>query len=401
MELLRGFTVTVMRQRQKSAWNEPDAEAKKRAFKWAVDGESSRRISNALREARAIPPIADDGLNWDVDPWLLGAQDGVVDLRIGRGRKATPEDRVTMRARVPYDPSAACPLWIATLASVFNYDDDLIDYVWRAFGYSLSGDCREECFFVNWGEGGNGKGTVMNTMAWVLADYADNLPFASLEATDRTSIPTDVAKLVGRRFVTASESSGDAVHLNEARIKALTGQDPITARFLHKNYFTFQPVAKFWLASNLKPTVKDESEGFWRRVHLIPFTQSFIGREDKTLKQRLRDEAPGILAWAVRGCLEWQAHGLNPPPAVLAATKTYREESDPLAAFFADRCVFVGNVQASVLYGAYKQWAEQCGFKHKEYLTLTAFGRLIKKRFNVAEGRHTTYLGVALRADDY
>ena len=141
---------------------------------------------------------------------------------------------------------------------------------------------------------------------------------------------------MGKRFVTASES-GETRQLNEPRIKALTGRDPITARLLHKNFFTFQPVAKFWLATNTKPVVKDDSDGFWRRVHLIPFTQTFIGRADLTLKDRLRAEAPGS-AWLVRGALAWQREGLN-PPAVRAATDSYRRENEPLQPFFEARCV--------------------------------------------------------------
>lgn len=400
MELLRGFTINIMRQRQKAAAQIADAEVSKRAFKWSIDGEASRRITNTIREARAIPPIADEGKDWDSNNWLLGVKNGVVDLKTGKFRKAVPADRVTMRARFNYNEDAPCQLWEDTLDEVFD-NDDLVNYVWRAMGYSISGDCSEECFFVNWGNGGNGKGTVMNTVAWVLSDYADNLPFSSFEMTDRSTIPTDIAKLVGKRFVTASESSGDTVHLNEARIKALTGQDPITARFLHRNFFTFQPIAKFWIASNLKPIVRDESEGFWRRVHLIPFLKSFIGNEKKTLKQELREEGQGILSWLVRGCLEWQTEGgLKPPDIVVAATKEYRQESDPVSAFFADSCVRKGKVQASVLYGQYKKWADQCGMKPREYLSLTAFGLYMRNHFAVDDtGRHVMYLGIGLRAD--
>lgn len=399
-EILRGFTINVMRRRQKDAVQLADADDRRRAFKWSIDGESSRRLSNTLREARAMPPISDDGTNWDLNSWLLGTQNGLIDLQTGIFRRGIPEDRVTLRVREKYDEDAKCPLWERTVNEVFDNDSALIDYVWKALGYSISGDCREECFFVNWGGGGNGKGTIMNTVAWVLKEYADNLPFSSFEMTDRTSIPTDIAKLVGRRFVTSSESSGETVHLNEARVKALTGQDPITARFLHQNFFTFQPVAKFWLASNLKPVVKDESDGFWRRVRLIPFTQSFVGNENKTLKQDLRKESAGILAWLVRGCLEWQEKGLDPPATVTVATQVYREESDPLAVFFADRCVqnVDARVQASVLYGQYRKWAEQCGLKGRDCLSLTAFGTHMRKQFTVDEGRAVIYLGIGLRA---
>jgi putative DNA primase/helicase len=268
----------------------------------------------------------------------------------------------------------------------------------RALGYSLTGDCREECFFVTWGEGGNGKGTVMNTVAWVIGEYADDLPFSALEMRDRSSIPADIAKLVGKRFVTASES-GEAMQLNEARIKALTGRDPITARLLHKNFFTFQPVAKFWLATNAKPVVRDDSDGFWRRVHLIPFTQSFAGRADQTLKDRLRDEAGGILAWLVRGALAWQRDGLNPPQVVRAATDEYRRESEPLTPFIQACCVVTpkARVQASHLFGAYRTWCDECRIDAKERLNQTSFGRHMKKRFPAEEGRNTFYVGVGLR----
>jgi putative DNA primase/helicase len=337
VEQLRVFTVDVMRDRQRHAIAIKNTEQKKAALKWAVTGESTKRISNTLREARALPPIADDGSNWDAAPFLLGAPNGVVDLQTGTLRMGRPEDRITMRVRVPYDPVALCPLWERTITEVFDGDAAVIAYIQRALGYSSTGDCREECFFVTWGEGGNGKGTVMNTVAWVVGDYADDLPFSALELRERSSIPADIAKLVGRRFVTASES-GETTQFNVARIKALTGRDPITARLLHKNFFTFQPVGKFWLATNSKPIVRDDSDGFWCRVHLIPFTQSFTGRADKTLKDRLREEAPGILAWLVRGALAWQREGLNPPDVVRAATEEYRHENEPLTPFLEACC---------------------------------------------------------------
>jgi putative DNA primase/helicase len=220
-----------------------------------------------------------------------------------------------MMVSVPYDPAATCPRWEATIAEVFGHDRDLQDYIQRAFGYSITGDCREECFFVAYGDGCNGKGTTINTVARILSTYADDVPFSTLERRERSNIPADLAKLVGKRFVTASESS-ETLQLNEARIKGLTGRDPITARHLYQDYFTFQPVAKFWLSTNQKPVVRDDSDGFWRRVHLIPFTQSFIGKANLRLKDELLEEAPGILAWLVRGAIAWQREGLKRPDAV-------------------------------------------------------------------------------------
>lgn len=188
---------------------------------------------------------------------------------------------------------------------------DLVRFVQRAVGYSLSGATGEQCLFLLYGTGADGKGTFTNQLKRVLGDYGWNMPFATIEAKDRAAIPNDLAALAGRRFVVASETN-DGTRLNEGRIKALTGSDPITARFLHGEFFEFEPVAKFWLSVNHKPVVRDESHGFWRRIRLIPFMKTFP--INPTLGDRLHTKAPGILAWAVRGCLHWQREGPGGAP---------------------------------------------------------------------------------------
>src|SRR5262249_26229218 len=152
-----------------------------------------------------------------------------------------------------------------------------------------------------------------------------NMPFATIELKDRSGIPNDLAALVNRRFVIASETN-DGNRLNEARIKALTGCDPVTARFLHGEFFTFEPVGKFWLSVNHKPIVRDDSHGFWRRLRLIEFRQRFT--VNPALADDLKSEAPGILAWCVRGALSWQADGLQAPTVVMEATGDYERDSD-------------------------------------------------------------------------
>ena len=177
----------------------------------------------------------------------------------------------------------------------------MIAFMQRALGYSITGDCREECCFFTWGDGGNGKGTVMNTLGWLFGDYTDDMPYSTLERSERGSgIPNDVAKLAGKRFITCAEVN--EFNLNEARLKALTGRDPMTARFLHHEFFTFIPVCKIWIATNNKPKIVGQDDGIWRRIHLIPFTQKFEGRENKQLKDQLREELPGILNWIIAGC---------------------------------------------------------------------------------------------------
>jgi len=369
--------------------------------RWAIASESRMRQDATLTLAQAEHPIADTGEGWDSDPWLLGCANGVVDVRRGTFRAGRPEDKITMHSPTTYDPDSRCPRWLQFLVEVFAGDDEMIDYIQRACGYNLTGITREQCHFLCYGEGWNGKGTFQTVQREILGDYATNTPFSTLEASSRYSIPNDLAALYGKRLVTASELN-ESVRLNEARLKMLAGEDPVTARFLHGEFFTFLPAAKFWLAVNHKPMVNDDSTGFWRKIRLIPFTQSFKGRADLNLKDALRSEYPGILAWMVEGCLEWQKRGLNPPESVLAATQQYREESDPIAAFLQDGCVIGEDftARAGQLYMAYRRWAQEQGLKEKEELSNARFGRLMGQRFpKDTDKQGIFYKGIGLAVD--
>jgi putative DNA primase/helicase len=400
VECLTQMTVDMMRTRQRQALAITDLAKREMAMKWAIRGESRNRITNTLAIARSVPPLADTGEHWDEDPFLLGVQNGVVDLRTGTFRKATPDDRVTMRVRAAYDRDATCPLWLKTLADIFPAASEMIAFVQRALGYSITGDCREECCFFAWGDGCNGKGTIMNTLGWLLGDYTDDLPYSTLERSDRGSgIPNDIAKLAGKRFITCAEVN--EFNLNEARLKALTGRDPMTARFLHREFFTFIPVCKIWIATNNKPRIIGQDDGVWRRIHLIPFTQSFEGRENKQLKDELRKELPGILNWIIAGTALWLRDGLNPPNTVKAATEAYRRESDPLTPFIEVCCIEgtddVGQpfrMQASAAFNAYERFVSG-----PERLSHRAFYKAMEQRFEKRNAkRQQFYIGVGLRA---
>jgi putative DNA primase/helicase len=259
---VRRLAKDAMRERFKDAALLDDPEARARAAKWSIASESRGRLDALAYLAQAERPIADDGLAWDTDPMLLGVANGVVDLRTGEFRAGRRGDQITMSTAVAFDREATCPRWQRFLVEVFVHPE-LVTYIQRAIGYSLTGDVSEQCLFLGYGAGANGKGTFTKTLMGMLGEYAYNMPFSTIELHARAAIPNDLAALVGRRFVVASETN-DGSRLNEARVKALTGCDPITARFLHSEFFTFEPCAKFWLSVNHKPVVRDDSYGFWR-----------------------------------------------------------------------------------------------------------------------------------------
>ncbi|MBP7568757.1 MAG: hypothetical protein KBA95_01735 [Acidobacteria bacterium] len=375
-----------------------DVNRRAAVLRWALGFERRATLGSLLYLAQSQLPLADAGDRWDTDPWLLGVQNGVVDLRTGELRDGRPEDRITMQTGVLYDPEATCPRWELFMREIFGGDEDLVDYLWRAHGYSLTGVTSEQVLFLEHGVGANGKGTKANVVRHVLGDYADNLQFATLEFQTRGGgIPNDLAALVGRRYVTAAETN-EGQRLNEARIKSLTGGDPITARFLHAEFFTFRPAAKFWLQFNHKPVVRDNSHGFWRRIRMIPFGQSFP--VDGTLEPTLMAEGPGVLAWMVRGCLAWQERGLEAPAVVQEVTDTYRADSDVLGQFV-DEALEVdegSEVTATALYQHYVAWAERVGFAKNKLLNPTSFGRLAAERISrVRTAAGVVYRGVARR----
>jgi putative DNA primase/helicase len=354
-------------------------------------------LNSVLALAATMKPVADDGTGWDAAPMLLGVPNGVVDLRTGTLRPGSREDKITMSTAVPFDADATCHRWESFLSDIFNGADDLVEFIWRVIGYSLTGDTGEQCLFLCFGTGANGKSTLLLILKFVLGDHAWNMPFSTIEMNQRGSIPNDLAALAGRRFVMAAETN-DGTRLNESRIKALTGSDPVTARFLHAEFFEFEPVAKFWLSVNHKPTVKDDSRGFWRRIRLVPFRQTFD--VNPKLADELRAEAPGVLAWAVRGCLAWQAQGLNPPALVTAATAEYAQDSDALGAFVDDALDLepASELLASELYEHYCMWAKKQGLGDRERLTATAFGRKMTERFpKIRRAGCAWYQGVARR----
>ena len=375
----------------------------KKETKWAIKSESRPRLEAALKLAQSEKPLADTGIDWDSDPWLLGVANGVIELRTGKLRDGRSSDKITLHTDISFDPQAQCPRWSQFLEEIFGGDRELVAFVQRAVGYCLTGRTEEQCLFLCYGVGANGKSTLLKLLRYVLGDYAYNLPFSAFELKARSSIPNDIAALAGRRFVTAIETN-ESAQLNEGRIKALTGCDPVTARFLYREFFTFLPLAKFWLAFNHKPQVVDDSHGFWRRIRLMPFLKEFKEEaDDQALEPKLQREGQGILAWAVRGCLEWQEKGLGMPAVVREATQAYREENDPLDDFITERCIVDPSVwtTASAIWKDYKHWADQSG--EDKPIDRRAFSRLLQargfKKRRYGHERTWTWFGISLRPD--
>lgn len=377
------------------------------ARKWGFSSESDSRIRAALSLARSEPPIADRGSGWDHDPLLLGVTNGVIDLTTGDLREGQPADRITKQAACAFDPAATCPRWLSFLDEVFEGDAELIEFVRLAVGYSLTGLNREQVFFFLYGSGSNGKSVFTGALRELWGGYGKDTPFSTFELNARSSIPSDLAALAGARFITASETS-ERARMNEARIKAFTGESLVTARQLYKEEFSFVPEGKLWLSGNHRPEITDDSDAFWRRVRLIPFDRQFTGSEvDPELPAKLRQEQPGILAWAVGGAVAYLRAGRLPlPDRVKAETESYRETTDPLADFLRDRCVKGATLQvpAAAVFAAYEDWCESEGLPAKVRLTFYAFGARMKQRFGAErtrlEGKQVRiYTGIGLASE--
>lgn len=332
---------------------------------WAPRCEAAgtiRATLGLLETESSVPVLLTD---LDGDPWQLGTPAGLIDLRDCSGRPATRSDLITRSTGATLGDQE-CPGWGRFLLDIMGGDAEMVSYLQRAVGYSLVGVTTEQVLFVCHGSGANGKSTFLETVRHVLGDYARNCPADSFVGRKDGSIPNDLAMLAGARLVTASETA-EGKPLDEALVKALTGGEPVTARYLNREFFEFQPQFTIWLATNHKPRVKGTDHGIWRRIHLIPFSVTVErSKMDRGLGAKLRAEGPGILRWAVDGARAWQEYGLCPPATVLDATNDYRTEQDVVAEFIDQCCVLsaAASTPAAELYSVYAAWCRESG----EYL---------------------------------
>lgn len=362
------------------ASHEPDEVRRKSLGKWATESESESRLRAMVSLARSESDMSIDAEALDRAPLLLNCLNGTLDLRTGDLRPARREDFITKLVPVAYDPAASCPEFEAMLQGLFGSTPAVLGYLQRILGYALSGLTSEQCFFVLYGTGANGKSTLLRTILDLLGDYAAATRPETFLLKRSEGIPNDLAALAGARFVTALESD-EGKRLAEGLIKGVTGGDKVTARFMRKEFFTFVPQLKLFIGTNHRPAIRGTDHGIWRRVRLVPF-QTVIpeDRQDKNLPDKLRAEQAGILRWLVEGCLLWQRDGLGPPLEVQQATAAYRQEEDVVGQFVKERCIM--DEQASVkkgdLFDEYVAWAKTSG--ESRVLSKRQLGAALRER---------------------
>lgn len=388
-------------------------------MKHAVKSRADNALQNLLHQAgtmqvRRLPE------QFDRHAWLLNCPNGVLDLRTGTLLAHDPSLLLTKCTNTPYDPEAPCPLWEQFLLEIMGADltDDLpedsaaqleakaearrhaeamVTFLQRAVGYSLVGSVQEKVLLIPWGTGDNGKSTFIETISDMIGpDYSLRAPTSLFLSKRENSIPNDVAQLKGIRFAFAAETPQDR-RMDESLIKDLTGGDTVSARFMRGEFFNFRPECTLWLATNHKPLTKDTGNALWNRIKLIPFTVTIPKeRQDRELREKLTQEAPGILAWAVRGCLDWQKTGLQEPEDVKVATATYRAENDIIGLFVEEVCLLDPNVRvkSSVLYEAFKKWCEENGERVPSQKSVSK--SLKEKGFDLLRNNGSWFLGIGL-----
>ena len=349
--------------------------------KFANKSESQRALDALIKLARTEDGIPLRVSELDKNPYLLGINNGVINLRAGSLRTSTQSEYITKLAPVTFNPDETCPKWLKFLDQAMGGDKDMIEYLQRIAGYSLTGITTEQQLFFLYGFGANGKSVFVNTIQDLLGDYAMQTPVSTLMTKNKGSVNNDVARLRGARFVATTETEEHS-KFNESEVKLLTGGDMITARFLNKEFFEFRPEFKLWISGNHKP-VPGDGHGIWRRLILIPF--DIIVKEkniDRELPDKLRQELPGILNWAIKGCLKWQEDGLKTPVKILNAIKEYKSEMDTIQNWMDDcwkeEALPNAQIKASTLYLSYTKWVEVNG----EFFTLSQrmLGTKLKER---------------------
>lgn len=376
--------------------DEGDGEGKKlyKAYiahkKYSRSNRGKKAMLDELRHKIPISPM-----QTDIDGMLLNTPTGIFDLREGVLRPHDPEAYITKIAHVEYDPTATCPTWERFLGEIFGGDTDLINYVQRAVGYSMTASTVEQCVFFLHGSGSNGKSTFLSIVREMMGDYTVNIqPETIMVKNSPGGANSDIARLKSARLVTTVEPN-EGARLNEGLLKQLSGEDPVTARRLYGDEFEFIPQFKLWMATNHRPLIRGTDDGIWRRIKMIPFTVQIPDeKKDKHLAGKLRRELPGIFNWAIDGCRKYQESGLQEPRSVRGSTMEYRKDMDAIQQFIDECCEQSGECPAVSLYSAYSDWAKR---NHQYEMNNNVFGRKMSERYVKQKTRNgAVYVGIKL-----
>lgn len=370
-------------------------DAKERSAMKIAAAQTVRAIESLAQVDRRLAATVDQ---WDTDSWLLNTPEGTVDLRTGEIHEHCRQHYITKMTKA--GPGPDCPLWLQFLDRITGGDSELCSFLQRLIGYSLTGSTQEHALFFLYGTGANGKSVFLSAISNLLHDYAKAATASAFTATTTEQHPTDMAGLMGARFVTAIETE-DSTRWAESKIKSLTGGDAIAARFMRCDFFNFTPQFKLVIAGNHKPGLRAVDEAIRRRFHLIPFTVTIpLEDRDSRLTEKLKAEFPGILGWAIQGCLDWQQHGLKPPAVVREATEEYLRGEDKIGRWIEERCIKDETCWSPTgeLFADYAAWCKQAGERESSQKSFT---QQLESRGHQRSrtGKARGFVGIALQRD--
>ncbi len=327
--------------------------------KHLLKSESYRRIMALEGLLKISEEIKVEDFELDTDIYLFNVEGLTLNLKTGKAKEPNIKDLITKKSLFIYDREAECPTWNLFIQQIFNKDQELIHFIQKAMGYALSGDVSEQCLFILWGTGANGKSTFLNVLQYLFGDYACSTMIETFmkKSSEQSN---DLARLKGARLVTTSEVE-QGKPLSESLIKTVTGEDELTARFLYGEYFSFKPTFKIFMATNHKPKIRGADNGIWRRIKMIPFTVTIPPEQrDKKLTEKLIAENSGILNWLIKGYAMWRKEGLSEPDAIRNANEEYRMDMDSVGTFINDCFDIDASLQwrlnNTMLYNTYIKW---------------------------------------------
>ena len=368
--------------------------------KHLIKSESLRRIQAIIGLLKMCGPIKTEDWELDSDIYLFNIEGLTLNLKNGKAKEPSIKNLITKKSRFVYNRDAECPTWNLFLLQIFNKDMQLIRFIQKAMGYALSGDVSEQCLFILWGTGANGKSTFLNVLQYLFGDYACSTMIETFMKKNSEQ-SNDLARLKGARLVTTSEVE-QGKPLSESLIKQITGEDELTARFLYGEYFSFKPTFKIFMATNHKPKIRGADNGIWRRIKMIPFTVTIPpAQRDKKLTEKLIAENSGILNWLIQGYAMWKKEGLKEEPdAIRDANAEYRMDMDIVGTFVND-CIEIDaslkwRLNNTLLYQTYMKWCSKNNERIQSQKWLTM--RLSEKGFKrLLSNGERVWLGLILR----